>query len=78
MEAKNKAWELLQTIESIYINDDNYDPEKTKKCALICVYEMIKENENIDLGWINSSEVGAELDRRAYYLREVQQEIKKL
>jgi len=62
---KEKAWELLQTIESIYINDDNYDSEKTRQCALICVDEILE---------IKS--VYHDIDLYDYW-EEVKQEIKK-
>jgi len=68
MNSKDKAWQLLQTIESVYIMDVNYDPNKTKQCALICVDELIKE--------INKYQHENLADIQ--YWQEVQQEIEKL
>jgi hypothetical protein len=68
MNSKDKAWQLLQTIECVYIMDVNYDPNKTKQCALICVDELIKE--------INKYQHENLADIQ--YWQEVQQEIEKL
>ena len=71
MKAKDKAWQLLQTIESVYIMDVNYDPNKTKQCALICVDEILEihpistARDEFEVMFIN-------------YWEEVKQEINKL
>tara|TARA_R110002153_G_scaffold256860_4_gene415848 strand:- start:446 stop:667 length:222 start_codon:yes stop_codon:yes gene_type:complete len=73
MKAKDKARELV----GYYFNEvSDVNPLEdilvaAKKCAFICVYEILKENKRINLG-------GAFPTPLTEYWKEVKQEIEKL
>ena len=88
MRAKDKAEELW---DKFYMGDDfpvkcgtyceggtpNYQGI-AKRCALICVDEILDESDHLDLGYNDSNEIGGKMDARYSYWQEVKQEIKKL
>ena len=78
MTAKDKAKELIDRFSNVkrpmlkgHILSVNMHPEHVKQCTLICVDEILKENERINKGGYFPTPL-------TEYWQEVKQEINKL